>query len=316
MKIKIGNTLQYIVYVLARGFVEFIRLLPLNMAFFLARVIGTFAYYLDFFGRNLMIRNLLHTGIAKNKPEAATIAKKNYIHLLKFGIEFLKFDQYITSENITKHIKFKSTPKADEAIKNAKAIIFVSGHYGNWEISGLFGSSVLRPLLSVMKPSPNQRITDYLINKRKNFGQEICMKKDSFSLLLSSLKSGKSIGLIADQDARSKGIDTVFLAHPARTHRSPALLHLKTGAPIIAGVARRLDDKFNYEVVVEDPITLEKSTEKSEEDVKLLAQQYIKVIENAIRKDPTQWMWYNTRWRKRIKKKKSYTPDKNEKIQT
>lgn len=298
MKKKIRNSLQYIVYLLARGFVEFIRLLPLDLAFFMAKAIGIFAYHLDFFGRNLMIKNLLHVGIAKNKSEASLIARKNYVHLLKFGIEFLKFDQYITSENITKHIKFKSTPKADEAIKNAKAIIFVSGHYGNWEISGLFCSAVLRPLLSVMKPSPNQRITDYLIGKRKNFGQELCMKKDSFKILLNSLKSGKSVGLIADQDARSKGIETIFLGQPAKTHMSPALLHLKTGAPIIAGVARRLNDKFNYEVVVEDPITLEKSTGNFEEDVKILAQRYIKVIENAVRKDPIQWMWYNTRWRK------------------
>lgn len=303
MKIKIGKPLQYIVYLLARGFVEFIRLLPLNVAFFLAKLIGTFAYYLDFFGRNLMIQNLLHVGIAKNKSEASVIARKNYVHLLKFGIEFLKFDQYITVENITKYIKFKSTPKADEAIKNAKAIIFVSGHYGNWEIAGLFCSTVLRSLLSVMKPSPNKWITDYLINKRKNFGQELCMKKDSFGILLNSLKSGKSVGLIADQDARSKGTETVFLGQIARTHISPALLHIRTGAPIIAGVARRIDDKFNYEVVVEDPIILEKSSGNFEEDVKILAQQYIKVIENAIRKDPTQWMWYNTRWRKGIKRK-------------
>ena len=314
MKIKIENSLQYIVYLLARGFVEFIRLLPLKAAFFLATAIGILAYYLDFFGRNLMIQNLLHVGIAKNKSEAAAIARKNYVHLLKFGVEFLKFDQYITAENITKYIKFKSTPKADEAIKNAKAIIFVSGHYGSWEISGLFCSAVLRPLLSVMKPSPNTRITDYLINKRKKFGQELCMKKDSFRILLNSLKSGKSVGLIADQDARSKGIETIFLGQPTRTHMSPALLHLKTGGPIIAGVARRLDDKFNYEVVVEDPITLEKSAGNTQEDIKILAQRYIKVIENAIRKDPTQWMWYNTRWRKSIKKKKCRTADKRKEL--
>jgi len=303
MKIKIGKLLQYIVYLLAKGFVEFIRLLPLKTAFFLAKAIGIFAYYVDFFGRNLMIKNLLHVGIAKNKLEAAAIAKKNYIHLLKFGIEFLKFDQYVTVENITRYIKFRSTPKADDAIKNAKSIIFVSGHYGNWEIVGLFCSAVLRPLLSVMKPSLNKWITDYLINKRKNFGQELCMKKNSLGILLNSLRSGKSVGLIADQDARSKGIETVFLGKSARTHISPALLHLRTGAPIIAGVAGRLDDNFNYEVVINDPITLEKSTGNRQEDIRILAQQYIKNLEKMIREDPTQWMWYNTRWRKSIKRK-------------
>lgn len=301
MKTRTGKLLEHIAYLLARGFVGFIRLLPLKTAFFLAKIFGHLAYYADFYGRKLMIRNLLYTGIATDKSTASIIARKNYIHILKFGIEFLKFDQYINAENITSYIKFSATPKAKEAIKNAKSIIFVSGHYGNWEISGLYGSAVLRPLLSVMKPSPNQKITDYLIGKRKNFGQELCMKKNSFNLLLHALNSGKSVGLVADQDARSKGIDTVFLGHEAKTHVSPALLHLKTGAPIIAGAAKRLDDNFHYEVSVEDPIILGKSTGDTQEDIKILAQQYIRVIENKIKDDPTQWIWYNTRWRKKFK---------------
>ena len=73
---------------------------------------------------------------------------------------------------------------------------------------------------------------------------------------------------------------------------------MKTGAPIIAGVARRLDDNLHFELSIEDPVILEKSTGNHDEDVKLLAQKYIKVMEDAIKRDPTQWMWYNTRWRK------------------
>ena len=71
-----------------KDFVEFIRLLPLKIAFFITKGIGTFAYYLDSLGRNLIIQNLLHVGIACSKSEAAIIAKKNYIYLSKFGVEF------------------------------------------------------------------------------------------------------------------------------------------------------------------------------------------------------------------------------------
>ena len=303
MKKKRNILLQHIEYYLARGFVGFIRLFPLKGAFFLAKGLGNLIYYLDFFGRNLMIRNLLHTKIAKDKIEAASIAKKNYVHLLKFGIEFLKFDQYITAENINQYIRFKASLKTLETIKNSKSIIFMTGHYGNWEMGGLFLGAAICPLVSIMKPSPNQKITDFLIEKRKKFGQEVCMKKDAFKILLNTLKSDKSVGFVADQDARSSGTDTIFLEHPAKTHIAPALLHLKTGSPIITGIARRLDDNLHYEVAVSDPIVLEKSTGSFEEDIKILAQQYIKVIEEEIKKDPTQWIWYNTRWKEKSKKK-------------
>ncbi len=290
--------LQNVEYYLAKGFAEFIRIIPLKAAFSLAKVFGIIAYYADFYDRKLMVQHIMHAKIAATKKEAATIARANYIHMVKLGVEFLRFDQYFTSdESFRERVKvLPLSPETENAVKNAKSIIFVGAHLGNWEMSGLFCSAIWRPLLSVMSPISNEKITNFILSKREKFKQEICLKKNSFKLLLNALKSGRSVGIISDEHAGRRGVETTFFEHPAMTHISSALLHLRTGAPILVGVTTRSSDNFTYNLSLNGPYKLEKSTGNFDEDVKLLAQMYTSAIENEVRKHPTQWIWCHKRW--------------------
>ena len=295
---KRNRLLQNIEYYLAKGFAEFIRIIPLKAAFFLAKIFGIIAYYVDFYDRKLMIQHLMHAGITANKKEAAVIARANYIHMLKLGIEFLRFDQYFTSdESFRERINIlPMSPEIENTVKNAKSIIFIGAHLGNWEMTGLFCSALWHPLLSVMSPISNEKITNFILSKRENFKQEICLKKNSFKLLLNALKNGRSVGIISDEHAGKRGVETMFFGHPAMTHISPALLHLRTGAPILLGVAVRTSDNFTYDLSMSGPFILEKSTGSFDEDVKTLAQMYTNAIENEVRKNPAQWIWCHKRW--------------------
>ena len=305
--------LQHIEYYLARCFAGFIRILPLKVAFYLAKVFGIIAYYADYYDRRLMLQHLMHAGIAASRKEAAALAKENYIHIIKVGIEFLRFDQYFTStESFRERINILPlSPEIEDTVKNAKSIIFVGAHLGNWEMSGLFCSALWRPLLSVMSPISNEKITNFILSKREKFKQEICLKKNSFKLLLNALKNGKSVGLISDEYAGHKGVETMFFGHLAKTHISAALLHLRTGAPILVGVTTRNSDNFTYDLRMSGPFKIEKSMSNFDDTVKALAQMYTTAIENEVRKNPTQWIWCHKRWtdinrdsRRREKKRK------------
>lgn len=307
--------LQNLEYYLAKGIAEFIRAIPLKTAFSLAKIFGKIAYYADFYDRKLMIQHIMHAGIAANKKEAAIIAKENYIHMLKLGIEFLRFDQYFTSdESFRERINIlPMSSEIEDTIKNAKSIIFIGAHLGNWEMTGLFCSALWRPLLSVMSPISNEKITNFILTKREKFKQEICLKKNSFKLLLNALNNRRSVGIISDEHAGRRGVETTFFGHPAMSHISPALLHIRTNSPILFGVATRTSDSFTYNLSMSGPFKLEKSTGNFEEDVKILAQMYTTAIENEVRKTPEQWIWCHKRWldinregkKKKRKRKKS-----------
>ena len=96
---------QDLIYYVAKCGVEFVRILPLKAAFTLATVLGNIFYFTAFPIRARMIRQILHASIAKNKKEAADLARRNCIHMFKIGLEFMIFDKYITPQNLPDHIK-------------------------------------------------------------------------------------------------------------------------------------------------------------------------------------------------------------------
>jgi KDO2-lipid IV(A) lauroyltransferase len=159
-------------------------------------------------------------------------------------------------------------------------------------------------MVSVMRAMPNKKLTEYLLFKRAIFGQELCFKKFSFNILLKALRDGKSVGIMNDQHAGRIGVDTIFFGHPAKTVSSAGLLHLKTGCPILIGIALRRDDNFNYDLILDGPIKLEKSTGSIDEDAKVITQMITSAIEKYVRQYPVQWIWTHRRWTDIYKKKK------------
>ena len=102
--------------------------------------------------------------------------------------------------------------------------------------------------------------------------------------------------LVMDQHAGKKqGVTVDFMGRPASTHTSPARLHLKTGAPILAGAFIR-DGAFRYRMVTGEPIRFAPSGHK-ERDVADLLAVINQRLETVIRRYPEQYLWAHKRWR-------------------
>lgn len=278
--------------------VNILRLLPLKAAYNLAEFAGKLIFILDLLHSKRAVEHLLHAGVASDKASATKIARASFVHAAKVAVDVIKFDQYITPENMSSHVKFiYRSNETQEAFKNAKSFIFIGAHYGNWEISGLGCSVLVRPILSIMRPFDNKKIGEYFTSKRKQFKQEVCSKEAAARPILKAIKDGKAVGILADQHAGSSvGVETIFFGHPARTHTSPAILHLKTGAVLLVGVAKRIDDNFNYEFILQGPFKLDNPSGNIDQDIKILTQMFTSAIEEEIRRDPTQWLWSHRRW--------------------
>ncbi|MCP4177411.1 MAG: lysophospholipid acyltransferase family protein [bacterium] len=292
--------IQNIEYFFIIIFIGIIRLLPLKIAFKFSVFFSNIAYLLDGHHRKRTIQHLMHAGVAKDMIEAKKIARKNFNHFGKVFVEIVKIDQFITPDNMHEHISWKYLNEgAEEALQNPKGIIFVSAHYGNWEISGLGCSVLLRPIVSVMRPFDNKKIGDYILSKRTMFNQEVCFKENAFKQLLKALRAGKAVGILSDQHASTaEGVETMFFGHPARTHFSPALLQMKTGASMVLGLARRLNDNFDYEFDIAGPFELKETeaTGDKMKDLQILTQKFTTVLETQIKQQPEQWVWCHRRW--------------------
>jgi KDO2-lipid IV(A) lauroyltransferase len=280
-----------------------VRHLPFRLALCLGDVFAALFFLLDGRHRNRVIRHLLHAGVAATPAAARALAWRNFRHFGRVTVEIATMRQVITPDNVRDHIRVGGDPEAVELFftgrdgKPPSPAIIVTAHFGNWELAGL-GYALLsgHSLTTIMRPLDNPLIGKWFYRQRQGFNHHIHEKSGALKPLLGALKRGESVCIIADQHAgHAEGVETVFFGHPARTHASPALLHLHTKVPILVAVPRRLPGAFQYEFTCAPPIRLTPSGDK-DADVRRLAQAYTTTLENLIRLDPVQWLWAHRRW--------------------
>ena len=295
-KNKILIHIEYWIWML---FVGIVKLLPLQICYIVADICSTLLYLLDFKHRNRVILHLQYAGVASDLKEAKCLTMANFKHFGRVIVEILKMKQYIRPENIHDYINLGGSQKAIDLFftseKPSQAII-ITGHYGNWELAGM-GYAILsgRGLMTVMRPFDNPKIGEYVYSQREGYNHRICPRDGAMKSLIKAIRKGDSVCIISDQHAgRHEGVETKFFGHAARTHASPAILHLKTGIPILVSVSKRVG-KFKFEFISADPIVMEPTGDK-EADIKKLTQMYTTALENLIKEDPVQWLWAHRRW--------------------
>lgn len=287
---------QYFFFRIGTGI---IRLLPLKSAYALARFIGRIFYLLDFKHRKRTITHILHSGILTDRKAAKKLALTNLTHMVKVFVEIVKFDQFVNSDNLHEHILVADDPVSRKFLSKETAvpILITTGHIGNWELAG--GSyTVLTgiPMTSIMRPLGNKKVGEYFYRHRACFRHKTVSKEKGLRPLLRAWKEGETITIVADQHAsKNEGVDVVFFGHPARAHATPALLHLKTGLPIVLVYLLRADDNFHFVFHCTEPFIFTPTGNK-EADVKAICQRYTSNLEKIIRKHPEQWLWAHRRW--------------------
>ena len=288
------------------------RFINLRVAYFISRQLFKVLYLIDKRHRTRSIQHLLHAGVAHDLAEAKVMAREAYMNFSMLLVEIFKLDQMIKPgmikvvgdpETIRTACKFEGN--------NVNAII-VTAHYGNWELAGSCWAREFKiPMVSVFRRFGNPLIGKCILGSRQSEVHQSVPKDGGIKGMMKALREGKTIAILADQHANSKeGVETTFFGQPCRTHSSPALLHLKTGVPIIPELTRRSGNGFDFEFVVGEMIRYTPTDDK-EKDIRTVTQMYTSALEKLISEQPTQWMWAHRRWLN-INRKSSARPTQDQ----
>jgi Kdo2-lipid IVA lauroyltransferase/acyltransferase len=110
------------------------------------------------------------------------------------------------------------------------------------------------------------------------------------------LRAGRAVAFVSDQDARGTGVFVPFFGRLASTHRGPALMAIRTGAPLFVGYAMRAADG-SYVGGIEE-ITVSREGDMDEAVLRLTAA-FTARLEALIRRAPEQYFWQHRRWKTR-----------------
>jgi KDO2-lipid IV(A) lauroyltransferase len=146
----------------------------------------------------------------------------------------------------------------------------------------------------------NAYVNHWLLGVREKQGQRIVAKKGATDDVIKVLEDKGAVGLIADQNAGSKGIFVDFFGRKASAYKSIGLLAMEYNVPVVVGYARRTGKPFGFRIGAQDIIYPEDWANEPN-PLLYITQRYTTAIERVVRQDPGQYLWVHRRWKTRPK---------------
>jgi KDO2-lipid IV(A) lauroyltransferase len=180
----------------------------------------------------------------------------------------------------------------EEIKKEGKPVIFISGHFNNFELMAMHIEKSGVDLAVIYRPLNNKFLNLTMEKIRKKYICKYQIKKGIAGTrqLLSFFKTNHSIALMIDQRV-SQGIKSNFFKQAAYTTTIPAQFVKKFNCKVVPIYIERIN-KINFKLTISKP--LKYSNEKTLEDITLDLNQ---IIEKMILKNPEQWIWSHNRWK-------------------
>lgn len=231
------------------------------------------------------------------------IARAAYINLALVGMEMLLAGR-LDAEQVIALVDLdpESESLIHELMKQGKGIVFVGGHYSNWELMAARTVAVGYPSAVIVQEQRNPLMDRELSRTRERLGFNLVPRGSAVRGILKILKDGGAAMILADQDAGTRdGLFVDFFGHLASTYRGPGQFVVHTGAPMLGGWIHREQGRYRLTFERLDETVLDGLEEDVDDEsrIRLLTVAYAAWLERMIRKDPTQYMWLHHRWKSR-----------------
>lgn len=231
------------------------------------------------------------------------VGRRCYAHLGAEVVAMLRLAR-LDSRKVVKRTRMIGREILEEAAQTGRGILLVTAHFGNWELAGASITARGFPL-DVVAARQRNLLFDRRINlSREKLGMRVIPRGEARRGVLESLRAGRFVGILGDQDARRAGVFVDFFGRPAATARGPALLALRAGVPLATTFCIRLPGRRpRYEVRIKR-LSLPASgggpasaSGNLAARVTALTQAHTARLEALVRRHPEQYFWLHRRWK-------------------
>lgn len=296
-----NDVLDLLLYAAVRLVSGFLHCFPVSWDLQTARMLGSLMYAIDKKHRNRAIHNLKRSFPEMTDAQAALMARRSMQELVMLAVEVLFTTRLIRLDTWKSHVELDNfQPVLDILLRQKTGVLMLTGHYGNWEVLGYVLATLGFETTSVARPLDNPYINNWLLGVREKQGQRIVAKKGATTDVIDVLQDKGAVGLIADQNAGSKGIFVDFFGRKASAYKSIGLLAMEYNVPVVIGYARRTSRPFHFRIGAEDIIYPEDWADK-DNPLLYITQRYTTALERVVKGDPGQYLWVHRRWKTRPK---------------
>jgi KDO2-lipid IV(A) lauroyltransferase len=285
-------------YAAAWPFIKILGALPRPFSRAFAIAIAQLVYLFHFRLRQVGMRNLAMVFPEKSVAERKHILRGEFTSLGRQLAELCQFPRY-TTENIDQVVVYDGLENYERAYARGKGVLFLTAHFGGWELSAFAHSLHGHWVNIVMRPMDNQYLDRMLQSYRTMHGNKVVPKDDFVRGLLAAMKAGETVGILMDTNMTPpQGVFVDFFGIQACTASGLARIALRTDAAVVPGFTIWDKSLGKYRLRFDPALELIR-TGNLEDDIVANTQMFTKVIEDYVRKYPEQWLWVHRRWKTR-----------------
>ena len=220
------------------------------------------------------------------------ILKKMWFNYGKIFAEYMFIKDFRHNEKYSAKISIENKDIIEKIIKDNEQVIFISGHFNNFELMAMQIEKLGIKLTALYRPLNNPYLNPIMEKIRKKY---ICKKQVKKGIsgtkdLLLDFKDGSSIALMIDQRV-SQGIRSNLFNKEALTTTIPAQFIKKFKIRIVpVHVERQRNNDFKIKFF--EPVNF-----SNEESIETITFKLNKILEEMIIKSPEQWIWTHNRWK-------------------
>lgn len=239
----------------------------------------------------------LRSNLARTQPDLTSLdleilvvdAMRSY---MRYWCDTFRFPDW-SQQRVTETVSVTNEHLLMNAIEAKTGVIVALPHSGNWDHAGAYFCAKGVRLVTVAERLKPEKLFLKFLSYRQSMGMEVLpLDGRVLDTLTQRLNEGALVALVADRDLSRSGININFFGGPARMPAGPALLALKTKAPLITAFVSYTDDGIHIEF---NTVVLPESGNESEM-VQEIVQTTAQLFESGIKKAPQDWHMLQRIW--------------------
>jgi Kdo2-lipid IVA lauroyltransferase/acyltransferase len=284
-------------YHLARFALWLPRTVSLTRALALADRIGDLTYFTLSGTRRLALEHLaIAFGDTLPLEARERIARASFRNAARCFVELAKFEDI--REHFDEYTSVVGWEYWPEVRDRGSGAIVVTGHIGNWELLGAYFARKGIPIAAVARRLNDSRLNQLVVDFRSGNGVRTILRESPSAgrEILKILKQRGILALLIDQDMKAQSVSVPFFGRLARTPAAAAVLAVRRDLPVIPCFAQRRPGG-GQRFIITAPLYPSRSGDRRR-DVLDLTRRFSAVLEDGIRKNPAEWVWWHRRWRR------------------
>jgi len=296
---KRNALLDKVALLAAKGFTRACQLAPRSLAMAAGSMVGGLFWAVLRLERKriaITLDNLRILYPGQDDARLRPLARRTARHFGRFLAESARAP-LLTRGSLGDLVTFEGLEHYAAAHAQGKGVILATAHFGNFELAACAQALMGYPVYSVIREVDNPGLDVFMDQVRGSSGLGVIKKERAARDILGHIRRGDTVTVHIDLNASFNLIYVPFFGRYASTFTTPAVMSLRTGAPLLTMLSFRDDAADRYHVKIYPPAQIAPAGNRNA-DVRQIIMALNGGLEEAIRQAPEQWFWFHRRWKK------------------